>query len=79
MRGVPAGRMLWIVSDPVLHIAIDVSFAGERIEGHISDGRREPKPFFGWLGLIGALDGMLGSPHQDAGHMDTGETKAGDP
>ena len=24
-----------------------------------------PKPFAGWLGLIGALDRMLGSPDQD--------------
>jgi hypothetical protein len=52
------------VSDQVVHIAIDVSFADEQIHGQVSDGTRQPQPFSGWLGLIGALDRILGSPHQ---------------
>jgi hypothetical protein len=54
------------VSDQVLHIVVDVSFADEAMRGHVSDGVQEPKPFSGWLGLIGALDTMMGSARQDS-------------
>jgi hypothetical protein len=54
------------VSDQVLHIAIDVNRADEEIRGHVHDGVHAPKPFAGWLGLIGALDGILGPPGQDS-------------
>jgi hypothetical protein len=57
--------MLVSVTDQVVHIAIDVSFDDEQIQGQVSDGTRPPKPFSGWLGLIGALDGMLGPPRPD--------------
>jgi hypothetical protein len=57
--------MLSRVTDQVLHIAIDVSRDEDEIRGHVDDGVRAPKPFAGWLGLIGALDRMLGSPGQD--------------
>jgi hypothetical protein len=57
--------MLLRVSDLVLNIVVDVSFAGEEIRGHVSDGVREPKPFSGWLGLIGALDTMIESSGPD--------------
>jgi hypothetical protein len=52
------------MDDEVLHIAIDVSFADEQIQGHVSDGVRAPRAFSGWLGLIGELDGMLAEPGQ---------------
>ena len=65
MRGVGAGRILLRVSDHVLHIAIDVDRTDEEIRGHVHDGVHAPKPFAGWLGLIGALDGMLGRPGQN--------------
>jgi hypothetical protein len=52
------------VSDKVVHIAIDVSVADEQIHGQVSDGTRQPQPFSGWLGLIGALDRILGPPRQ---------------
>ena len=57
--------MLLSMSGQVLHIAVDVSFADEQIRGKVSDGAREPQPFFGWIGLIGAIDGMLEEPRQD--------------
>ena len=63
MRGGRSGRMLVGVNDKVVHIAIDVSFADEQIQGQVCDGVGQPKPFSGWLGLIGALDAMLGAPH----------------
>jgi hypothetical protein len=53
--------MLVPVSDQRLHIAIDVSVAEDQIQGHVCDGEGEPKQFYGWLGLIGELDVMLGS------------------
>ena len=52
--------MLCAVKDDFLHIGIDVRVAGEQIQGQVSDGTGLPHPFSGWLGLIGALDGMLG-------------------
>ena len=64
MRSARTGRMLSIVSDQVVHIAIDVSIADEQIHGQVSESSRQPQPFFGWLGLIGALDEILGSPRQ---------------
>ena len=50
------------VSCQRLHIAIDVSVTGEQIQGHVRSGQRQPKPFRGWLALIGVLDGILGPP-----------------
>jgi hypothetical protein len=52
------------VSDQRLHIAIDVSVAEDQIQGHVSDGVGQARQFSGWLGLIGELDGMLGSRRQ---------------
>jgi hypothetical protein len=59
------GRMLLRMSDQLVHIAIDVSITGEQIRGHVCDGVQAPRTFSGWLGLIGELDGMLGSQRQD--------------
>ena len=44
------------------HIAIDVHLDGSEISGRAGDGTDEPKQFLGWLGLIVALDGLLGIP-----------------
>ena len=65
MRSGGARRILLRVTDQVLHIAIDVNRAEDEIRGHVDDGVHAPKPFAGWLGLIGALDRMLGSPGHD--------------
>ena len=53
------------VGDQVLHIAVDVDCSGEEIRGEVCDGVRAPRPFSGWLGLLGALDVMIGSPRVD--------------
>lgn len=45
-----------------VHLAIDVRVDGEEISGQASDGLAQPKPFSGWLGLMGALDVLLASP-----------------
>jgi hypothetical protein len=61
-----------------LHIAVDVNVAGEEIRGHVCEGVQEPKPFSGWLGLIGALDALLGTTdtqhHRQARERRRGET-----
>ncbi len=62
MRGGRSDGMLLRVSDLVLNIVVDVSFAGDEIRGRVFDGERPPKPFSGWLGLIWALDALIGSP-----------------
>lgn len=58
--------MLLPVSDQVLHIAIDVSCADDELHGSVSDGLQAPTAFSGWLGLIGALDAMMGSLRQES-------------
>ena len=45
-----------------LHIDIDVRIDGDQITGHAGDGVSQPRPFLGWLGLIGALDRLMGDP-----------------
>jgi hypothetical protein len=43
-------------------IDIDVRIDGDQITGHAGVGVREPEPVLGWLGLIGALDRLVGDP-----------------
>ena len=43
------------------HIAIDVLLDGDEISGRAGDGTDQPKAFQGWLGLLVALDGLLGT------------------
>lgn len=43
-----------------MHIAIDVAVDHEQISGAVGDGIGPRRPFSGWLGLIGVLDGLLG-------------------
>jgi hypothetical protein len=44
------------------HIAIDVRIDGDEISGHVGDGTGRPRPFRGWVGLIGVLDRLLANP-----------------
>lgn len=64
VRDERAGRMLVRMSGQILHISVDVGFADEQIQGKVSDGAQQAQPFFGWIGLIGAIDGMLEGPRQ---------------
>jgi Cyclic nucleotide-binding domain/Major Facilitator Superfamily len=52
------------------HIAIDVRVDGNAISGEAGDGTDPPRPFQGWVGLIGALDRLLGTsaPTTDESH-----------
>jgi hypothetical protein len=69
VRGAVRRRDAHPVRDQRLHIAIDVSVAGDQIQGHVREGESTPRQFSGWLGLIGELDGMLCSRRPD--HPDT--------
>jgi hypothetical protein len=51
--------MLEPMSATSVHIAIDVRVDGDEISGSATDGGGPPRPFSGWLGLIGALDALL--------------------
>jgi hypothetical protein len=44
------------------HLTVDVRIDGEEFSGQAGDGSGRPRPFRGWLGLIGALDGLLAAP-----------------
>ena len=61
----PWRRMLRLVSVQIRHIAIDVLLDGEEISGRAGDGTGQPKVFHGWLGLLLALDGLLGNTDQE--------------
>jgi hypothetical protein len=50
---------------PTRHIAIDVRVDGDGISGQAGDGTDRPRPFRGWVGLIGALDRLLANPTTD--------------
>ena len=54
-------RMLCLMSVQTRHIAIDVRLDGDEISGRAGDGTDQPKAFQGWLGLLVALDGLLGT------------------
>lgn len=47
-----------------VQLVIDVVVDGKEISGHASDDEGRTQRFSGWLGLIGALDALLGS-HTD--------------
>ena len=47
------------------HIAIDVLLDGDEISGRAGDGTAQPKAFEGWLGLLQALDGLLGKTDEE--------------
>jgi hypothetical protein len=57
--------MLRLMSVQIRHITIDVLLDGDEISGHAGDGAAEPKPFRGWLGLLTALDGLLGKTDEE--------------
>ena len=63
----PAGgrRMLCLMSVETRHLAIDVRVDGDEISGQARDGTNQPKAFQGWLGLLLALDGLLGNSDEE--------------
>lgn len=63
------GCCLW-VEDRVVHIVVDVECGEEELRGHVSDGVGAPKPVCGWLGLIAALDAMIGLPRHEGATAD---------
>lgn len=45
-----------------VHIDLDVRMDGDQIAGQAGDGVGQPTPFSGWLGLLGVLDRLVGTP-----------------
>jgi hypothetical protein len=41
-------------------IRLEVQVEGDDVRGHASSGDAAGRPFAGWLGLIGAIDALLG-------------------
>jgi hypothetical protein len=41
-------------------IRLEVQVEGDDLHGHASSGDTAARPFAGWLGLIGAIDALLG-------------------
>jgi hypothetical protein len=58
-------RMLCRMSVQTRHIAIDVRLDGAEISGRAGDGTDQPKAFQGWLGLLLALDRLLGNTDEE--------------
>jgi hypothetical protein len=54
------------VSAETRHITIDVRIDAGAISGEVGEGSDKPQPFLGWLGLLAALDGLLGTPSPTA-------------
>jgi hypothetical protein len=67
MCGHAAQRMLCLMSIQTRHIAIEVRLDGDEISGRAGDGTGQPKQFLGWLGLLVALDGLLGTTDEERG------------
>ena len=57
--------MLRLMSVQTRQITIDVFLDGDEIRGHAADGTEPPKAFQGWLGLLTALDGLLGKTDEE--------------
>jgi len=65
MYGDRRQRMLSLMSARTKHIAIDVLLDGDEISGRAGDGIDQPKAFQGWLGLLLALDGLIGNTDEE--------------
>jgi hypothetical protein len=53
------------ISVQTRHIAIDVLLDGDEISGRAGDGTDRPKAFQGWLGLLAALDQLIGNADEE--------------
>jgi hypothetical protein len=47
-------------------ITLEIQVEGDDVRGSAVDADGEPRGFSGWLGLVGAIDALLGFP-PDAG------------
>lgn len=43
-----------------IHIDLDLELTGDEVEGRAAAPGLEPRSFSGWVGLIAALDGLVG-------------------
>jgi hypothetical protein len=55
-----------------VQLVIDVVIDGREISGDATDGEGTTQRFSGWLGLIGALDALLGAHTDETEGQGTG-------
>jgi hypothetical protein len=65
MCGHAGQRMLCPMSVETRHIAIDIRLDGDEFSGRAGDGTAQPMAFEGWLGLLQALDALLGKTDEE--------------
>jgi hypothetical protein len=58
--------MLCVMEHRTVTITLQVEVDGDDVRGSATDAGGEPRVFAGWLGLVGAIDALLGFP-PDAG------------
>lgn len=68
MAGRRAWPMLHVMERRTVTITLEVQVDGDDVRGSARDDAAagEPRVFAGWLGLVGAIDALLGFP-PDAG------------
>jgi hypothetical protein len=66
MAGGRTATMLHDMESRTVTISLDVRVQGDDVRGWAAAGDGHPRAFTGWLGLIGAIDALLGFP-PDAG------------
>jgi hypothetical protein len=59
MRCAPALTHPGRVDGRSITITLELDVAGESLTGRATDGTGAARTFSGWLGLVGALDGLL--------------------
>jgi hypothetical protein len=68
MASAAAEPRLPFMEQRTVSIRLEVQVEGEEVRGHASSGNAAARPFAGWLGLIGAIDALLGEslPSEEA-------------
>jgi hypothetical protein len=66
MAHAASSPMLCVMERRTVTITLQVEVEGDDVRGSAADAGGEPRIFAGWLGLVGAIDALLGFP-PDAG------------
>ena len=60
MAATAVAPRLPVMEQRTVSIRLEVKVQGDEVRGHASSGDAAARPFAGWLGLIGAIDALLG-------------------
>ena len=61
MAGVPPTRRISVVGTRTLTITLDLEVDGPDVQGSASSPEGAPHAFTGWVGMVAALDALLGA------------------